>query len=287
MDLARLCRRLGIPDDERARDAIGDLLIVSPSLPEDVLESVDRLYRASPPETVSVRDTAVAGWRAGGAEILVCRGDITRLADVDAIVNPANAAGLGCFQPSHRCLDNVIHRASGPRLRAECAERMRDRAPLDWTPMLTRGYHLPMPHVLHVAGPIVRDGQPTPADRQHLGDCYRGCLDAAAAHALRRIAFCCIGTGLYGYPPHEAASVALSAVTEWLHANPRRVDLVVFDVYGSADERIYRALQPSTLCGAPTEPTYLDWSRVSATTSAATDTPSATTDVAPTSQRHV
>ena len=48
------------------------------------------------------------------------QGDITTLA-VDAIVNAANSAMLGCFVPCHGCIDNAIHTAAGFQLRRECA----------------------------------------------------------------------------------------------------------------------------------------------------------------------
>ena len=44
------------------------------------------------------------------------QGDITRL-QVDAIVNAANDALLGCFVPLHKCIDNAIHSAAGIELR--------------------------------------------------------------------------------------------------------------------------------------------------------------------------
>ena len=59
------------------------------------------------------------------SDIIPCRkdgrlylwqGDITRL-QVDAIVNAANSALLGCFAPMHRCIDNAIHSAAGVQLR--------------------------------------------------------------------------------------------------------------------------------------------------------------------------
>ena len=51
------------------------------------------------------------------------QGDITILA-VDAIVNAANSAMLGCFVPCHGCIDNAIHTAAGFQLRRECARMM-------------------------------------------------------------------------------------------------------------------------------------------------------------------
>jgi hypothetical protein len=51
------------------------------------------------------------------------KGDITRLY-VDAIVNAANSALLGCFVPNHRCIDNAIHSAAGIQLRLACQDIM-------------------------------------------------------------------------------------------------------------------------------------------------------------------
>ncbi|WP_428101487.1 hypothetical protein [Candidatus Rariloculus sp.] len=41
------------------------------------------------------------------------QGDISVLA-TDAIANAANDSLLGCFQPFHACIDNVIHSCAGP-----------------------------------------------------------------------------------------------------------------------------------------------------------------------------
>ena len=46
----------------------------------------------------------------------VWQGDITRLA-VDAIVNAANSAMLGCFVPGHNCIDNCIQTYAGVQMR--------------------------------------------------------------------------------------------------------------------------------------------------------------------------
>lgn len=41
-------------------------------------------------------------------KIYLWEGDITRL-KITAIVNAGNSAGLGCFIPCHKCIDNAIH----------------------------------------------------------------------------------------------------------------------------------------------------------------------------------
>ncbi len=56
--------------------------------------------------------------------IYLWQGDITRLS-VDAIVNAANSAMLGCFVPCHGCIDNAIHSAAGVELRLECSRIMK------------------------------------------------------------------------------------------------------------------------------------------------------------------
>jgi len=51
------------------------------------------------------------------------QGDITTL-QADAIVNAANSQLLGCFVPSYRCIDNVIHTYASVQLRQACHELM-------------------------------------------------------------------------------------------------------------------------------------------------------------------
>ena len=57
----------------------------------------------------------------------IIRDDITRV-KCDAIVNAANSRLLGCFQPCHDCVDNLIHTMSGIQLRLACNELMQAQA---------------------------------------------------------------------------------------------------------------------------------------------------------------
>ena len=91
-------------------------------------------------------------------EIYLWQGDITRLS-VDAIVNAANSAMLGCFVPCHGCIDNAIHSAAGVQLRLECARIMDKQGKPEETgrAKITKGYNLPCQYVLHTVGPTVHE----------------------------------------------------------------------------------------------------------------------------------
>lgn len=173
--------------------------------------------------------------------VLLWRGDITTLA-VDAIVNAANSQMLGCWVPGHHCIDNAIHTYSGVQLRAECARLMEEQGTEEPTGMakITPAYNLPCKHVIHTVGPIA-NGNPTNLHRAQLASCYTNCLGLAASEGLASIAFCCISTGVFGFPQREAAQIAVRTVKEWLgsHGSEMRV---VFNVFSKTDERIYREL---------------------------------------------
>lgn len=175
------------------------------------------------------------------------RGDITRL-EVDAIVNAANLALLGCRAPRHTCIDNAIHSAAGLELRQACAEVMAERGdgPSGFPTgeaALTPGFHLPARFVIHTVGPIV-GGELTQTHREALAHSYRRCLEEAAAHGLDTVAFCCISTGVFSFPQEEAARIAVATVSDFLESGTAGAHnlRVIFNVFGDRDEALYRAL---------------------------------------------
>ena len=261
------CQTEGVEHAPMLLSILGDTLIAnSTPLSAPLLDAIDAALHAdsAPPPLRPTPDTLPdAMWlRAGPVRVAVWRGDICRL-EVDAVVNAANDAGLGCFQPAHRCIDNVLHRAAGPRLREECRERMAERgSPLaaGTPPLLTAGYRLPARHVLHVTGPqiLMRGAAPTAEQARALAACYTGCLDRCADAGIRSIAFCCISTGLFGYPQVAAAELALATVVAWCARRaaagaPPHLDLVVFDTFVEADFDIYSELAPRHLEVEPRE----------------------------------
>lgn len=169
------------------------------------------------------------------------RGDITRLA-ADAIVNAANGALLGCFQPLHGCIDNIIHSRAGLQLRAECRRLMQAQGH-DEPPgraKITRAYNLPASWVIHTVGPIVEGSAPTPGQCRELACCYTACLELARQHRLKSLAFCCISTGVFHFPNALAARIAVETVRDFLGQQPFAT--VIFDVFTDTDENLYRAL---------------------------------------------
>ena len=177
--------------------------------------------------------------------ICLWRGDITTLR-CDAIVNAANSTLLGCFCPNHGCIDNAIHTYAGIQLRLACKEIMdaQGHEERTGTAKLTPAYNLPCRYVLHTVGSIVQ-GQVTAEDERLLASCYRACLDLAAEHALRSVAFCCISTGEFHFPHELAAQVAIRTVCSHEAVRQGRIR-VIFNVFGEQDEAIYKRL----LCAA-------------------------------------
>lgn len=238
------------------RDALRALLTVRPPRPflsSELHALLDRLlaFERRQRPTVEALDlpgvlplgSVAPGFPAPEA-LALWQGDITTLR-VDAIVNAANDALLGCFQPFHRCIDNAIHAAAGPRLREDCARIMELQGESEPTggAKVTRAYHLPASYVLHTVGPIYRGGEssPGPEDRRALADSYRACLELAAElPQIRSLAFPCISTGVFGFPAPAAAQVAVETVAAWLDAHPGRFDCVVFNVFLDADLALYR-----------------------------------------------
>jgi len=164
--------------------------------------------------------------------IVIHQGDLTRLA-VDAIVNAANdrlAPGGGVC--------GAIHRAAGPELAKECAT-LGGCATGD--AKITGGYGLPALHVIHAVGPVWQGG--SRGEARLLASCYRRALELAQENALATIAFPAISTGIYGYPPDEAAKVAVTAVADTLPRTGGITQVIICCFDGASAERHRTALK--------------------------------------------
>jgi O-acetyl-ADP-ribose deacetylase (regulator of RNase III) len=154
------------------------------------------------------------------------QGDITR-EQVDAIVNAANQS-LG----GGGGVDGAIHRAAG------AAELHDACAALGGCPTgeakATPGFQLAARWIVHAVGPRYQDGRRGEPDL--LASCYRRALEVADEVGARTIAFPAISTGIYGYPPEEAASIAVKT----LQSAETRVELVRLVAFDEATLELYR-----------------------------------------------
>ncbi len=156
--------------------------------------------------------------------------DITTLS-VDAIVNAANSTLLGGGG-----VDGAIHRAAGPELLQECRGLHGCET---GEAKITASYRLPCKFVIHTVGPVWQGGGRGEAEL--LACCYRRSLETAREHGLKTIAFPCISTGVYGYPIHESAEIAVREVRKFAVEN-EVIEQVVFCCFSERDFRIYEDL---------------------------------------------
>lgn len=172
--------------------------------------------------------------------IYLWKGDITTL-KCGAIVNAANSGMTGCWQPCHNCIDNCIHTFAGVRLRYNCARIMKEQGHEEPTGQakITPAYNLPCGYVIHTVGPIVQ-GELTEEHCRLLESSYRSCLETAVQNGIESIAFCCISTGVFGFPKREAAEIAVDTVRDF--RKEHRDLKVIFNVFKEDDHEIYKGL---------------------------------------------
>ncbi|WP_030178609.1 O-acetyl-ADP-ribose deacetylase [Streptomyces violaceorubidus] len=139
-------------------------------------------------------------------DITLVQGDITR-ESVDAIVNAANSSLLGGGG-----VDGAIHRRGGPTILAECrrlrAGHFGKGLPTGRAVATTAG-DLDARWVIHTVGPV----HSTTEDRSGLlASCHRESLRVADELGARTVAFPAISTGVYRWPPDDAARIAVETV---------------------------------------------------------------------------
>ncbi|KAL8598292.1 hypothetical protein ACOMHN_035242 [Nucella lapillus] len=212
-------------------------------------------------------------------KISLLRGDITTL-EVDAIVNAANSSLMG----GGEVMDGAIHSGAGIFLKKECSLlngcdtgdakiTCGYKLPAKYVihtvgPMGEKPDQLKMiddgddddddydddddddeedddgdgdddNDVIHTVGPMGEKPD-------QLKSAYMRCLELVRQHHLTSLAFPCISTGIYGYPPQAAAQVALETVRTWLETEgyADKVQRIIFCVFLKKDLEIYEELLP-------------------------------------------
>ncbi|MFJ2576082.1 O-acetyl-ADP-ribose deacetylase [Kitasatospora aureofaciens] len=165
--------------------------------------------------------------------ITLVEGDITEQ-QVDAVVNAANSSLLGGGG-----VDGAIHRKGGPQILEECrrlrASHWGKGLPTGRAVATTAG-RLPARWVVHTVGPVYR-AEEYEERAELLASCYCEALRTAAELGARTVAFPAVSAGIYGWPPADAARIALSTVAEVADGGDERagagLDEVRFVVFGA------------------------------------------------------
>ena len=158
------------------------------------------------------------------------KGDITKITNVQAIVNAANKTLLGGGG-----VDGAIHRAAGRELLEECRTLHGCET---GEAKITKAYRLPCDFVIHTVGPVWSGGKRN--EPELLSNCYRNSLQVAVDHGIRTIAFPSISTGVYHFPVKKAAQIALETVSRFLTDHPDQIDEVYWVLF---DDRTLKTYQ--------------------------------------------
>jgi len=161
-------------------------------------------------------------------KIEVIKGSVVD-ADADAIVNAANE---NLLMGGGVC--GAIFQAAGIK---ELQEACRKLGHCDTgAAVITPAFNLKSKYIIHAVGPIYTAKT---IDADLLSSAYGCSLFLADIHNCKSIAFCCISTGIYGYPLQEAAVIAVREVLEYV---PKKIEKVQFYCYTDREYEVYSRL---------------------------------------------
>ncbi len=222
-------------EEKRALYACGKRYITLdriPTWPEYIKQHVDEMATLSqpPPKALVQLTSKIVPRSELNSKISLFRGDMTTL-EIDAVVNAANESLLGGGG-----IDGCIHSAAGPYLRqynstlGGCDVGQTKISP---------GFKLPAKYVLSTVGPRGENAQ-------LLQSSYETVLDLVLQHGLKTVGFCCVSTGIFGYPLGNATLVALSTMRKWLETddNYKKIDRLIFVVFLETEQKMYEAMLP-------------------------------------------
>lgn len=150
-------------------------------------------------------------------KIRLIEGDLTKQADVDAIVGliPADLDMSGT-------LNQAIIRATGQQLDDFIVENILKPRPGDV--FAAPPFGLPNRHILYAVTPQWDDG--LEREDRDLVRCYRGIMQLAYKMNIRSLAFPALGMGERKYPVKRAARLGLQGILERMHPDFNEVRIV-------------------------------------------------------------
>ena len=170
----------------------------------------------------------------GGCDLNILKiisADITKLNNVDAIVNPTNDSLAGLKLSG---IDKAIHDAAGPELKKECKKIGNCKT---GEAIITGAYNLNCKYIIHTVGPKWKGG--TKHEKEKLQSCYNKIMELAIKYNVRSIAIPGISTGNFGYPLIDAADVAVETTKAFINNHPGKFDDIYFVLQGE-NIKLYR-----------------------------------------------
>ncbi len=157
--------------------------------------------------------------------LIIKHGDITKM-KVDAIVNAANTK----LKRGSGVCGAIFAVAGAAELQAEC-DKFKG-CPMGYA-VITKGYQLPAPYIIHTVGPVWQGGMM--GEEFLLRSCYQKSLELADQYGMSSIAFPLISTGIFAYPMEEAKKIAEDTIREFCKTHNIDVYLMIYKE-GEADE---------------------------------------------------
>ena len=178
------------------------------------------------------------------ADVIVCRGDITKLSGINVIVNAANEkleAGTGVCGAIFTAADKVA-------LANACTEAKKsfNRGNIGEVPVGSTSFTPASGRLQSEKGfqAIFHSVGPRNKDPVLLRNAYKTALDMCLARGYKSIAFPSISTGVFGMDIASACATALEAVHDWFSCVPQaeRIGMTVYLVtYSQDDFDVYKA----------------------------------------------
>ncbi|WP_299456940.1 O-acetyl-ADP-ribose deacetylase [uncultured Microscilla sp.] len=162
------------------------------------------------------------------------QGDLT-IEVVDAIVNAANTSLLGGGG-----VDGAIHRKGGEDILRDCYKIIaRQGGCKVGEAVITTAGRLPAKHVIHTVGPTWSGGHNN--EKELLKSAYLNSLKLAVAQDLKTVAFPNISTGIYKFPKHKAANIAIQTVCDFVESDEgASLESVIFVCFDEENLQIYK-----------------------------------------------
>jgi O-acetyl-ADP-ribose deacetylase (regulator of RNase III) len=163
--------------------------------------------------------------------IQIIKGDITTFQG-DVIVNAANT-----FLIPGGGVDGAIHRAAGPKL----YEELKQYGSLAiGHALLTKGYLLRTPHIIHAVGPVWDQSENKEDAQNALVKTYRSIFALVDKHHFNHIEIPNISTGVYGFPKPLAASLVIQTTLNWIQKTSFN-GVISFYCFDEENYRLYQS----------------------------------------------